>query len=147
MEILNYINGEWVKPNGDDYLDVINPATGIMIAKTPLGSKADVEAAAQAARWRALSPASASRALHRRLPLRQATADHRSRWRTACRRERRSHAHRLARRRRLSDIAILEQRRAADSRWCDRGYSSRAAERSITPTPSRPHRKVEGAGE
>ena len=27
MEILNYINGEWVKPNVKEYFDVINPAT------------------------------------------------------------------------------------------------------------------------
>ncbi|MBI3167994.1 MAG: aldehyde dehydrogenase family protein, partial [Chloroflexi bacterium] len=50
MEILNYINGEWVKPNAKEYFDVINPATGLVIAKTPLGTKADVEAAAKAAR-------------------------------------------------------------------------------------------------
>ncbi len=50
MEILNYINGEWVKPNATEYLDVINPATGQMIARTPLCGKADVEAAARAAR-------------------------------------------------------------------------------------------------
>ena len=50
MEILNYINGEWVKPAVKDYFDVINPATGLVIAKTPLGTKADVEAAAKAAR-------------------------------------------------------------------------------------------------
>ena len=49
MEILNYINGEWVKPNVKDYVDVINPATGEVIAKTPLSTKADVNAAAKAA--------------------------------------------------------------------------------------------------
>ena len=49
MEILNYINGEWVKPDVKEYFDVINPATGAVIARTPLGSKADVEAAAKAA--------------------------------------------------------------------------------------------------
>jgi malonate-semialdehyde dehydrogenase (acetylating)/methylmalonate-semialdehyde dehydrogenase len=49
MEILNYINGEWVKPDAKEYLDVINPATGGVIAKTPLCGKADVDAAAQAA--------------------------------------------------------------------------------------------------
>ncbi len=49
MEILNYINGEWVKPSVKDYFDVINPATGQVIAKTPLGTKADVEFAAKAA--------------------------------------------------------------------------------------------------
>jgi malonate-semialdehyde dehydrogenase (acetylating)/methylmalonate-semialdehyde dehydrogenase len=50
MEILNYINGEWVKPTVTEYFDVINPATGEVIAKTPLGTKADVEAAANAAK-------------------------------------------------------------------------------------------------
>lgn len=49
MEILNYINGEWVKPNVTEYVDVINPATGQVIAKTPLSTKADVDAAAKAA--------------------------------------------------------------------------------------------------
>jgi malonate-semialdehyde dehydrogenase (acetylating) / methylmalonate-semialdehyde dehydrogenase len=49
MEILNYINGGWIHPNTNEYLDVINPATGIVIAKTPLGSKADVDAACAAA--------------------------------------------------------------------------------------------------
>ena len=49
MEILNYINGEWVKPNVKDYMDVINPATGEVIAKTPLSTKADVNVAAKAA--------------------------------------------------------------------------------------------------
>ncbi|GAB4458284.1 MAG: CoA-acylating methylmalonate-semialdehyde dehydrogenase [Anaerolineales bacterium] len=49
MEISNYINGAWVKPSVTEYLDVINPATGQVIAKTPLSGKADVDAAARAA--------------------------------------------------------------------------------------------------
>src|SRR5512134_2412811 len=49
MEILNYINGEWVKPGVTEYFDVINPATGEVIAKTPLGTHVDVEVAAKAA--------------------------------------------------------------------------------------------------
>ena len=49
MEILNYINGEWVKSDTSDSLDVINPATGQPIAQTPLGSRGDVDAAAKAA--------------------------------------------------------------------------------------------------
>ena len=49
MEILNYINGEWIKPNVRDFFEVVNPATGEVIARTPLGSKADVNAAAKAA--------------------------------------------------------------------------------------------------
>jgi len=48
MEILNYINGDWVKPEVTEYVDVINPATGAIIAKTPLSGKDAVEAAAKA---------------------------------------------------------------------------------------------------
>ncbi len=48
-KILNYINGEWVEPNVSEYVDVINPATGAVIARTPLSRAADIEAAAQAA--------------------------------------------------------------------------------------------------
>jgi malonate-semialdehyde dehydrogenase (acetylating) / methylmalonate-semialdehyde dehydrogenase len=58
MEILNYINNEWVKPEVSEYADVLNPATGEVIARTPLCGKEDVEAAAKAASeafpsWRA----------------------------------------------------------------------------------------------
>ena len=49
MDMMNYINGEWVKSHTNETLDVINPATGHVLAKTPLGSKADVDAAAKAA--------------------------------------------------------------------------------------------------
>ncbi len=49
MDILNYINGEWTKPNVGEYLDVINPATGETIARTPLSSASDVDLAARAA--------------------------------------------------------------------------------------------------
>ncbi|MCG2787763.1 MAG: CoA-acylating methylmalonate-semialdehyde dehydrogenase [Anaerolineae bacterium] len=48
-KILNYINGEWVEPNVSEYVDVINPATGVVIARTPLSRAADVEAATKAA--------------------------------------------------------------------------------------------------
>lgn len=49
MDILNYINGEWVRPEGREVVDVTNPATGEMLARTPLCGKAEVDAAAQAA--------------------------------------------------------------------------------------------------
>jgi malonate-semialdehyde dehydrogenase (acetylating)/methylmalonate-semialdehyde dehydrogenase len=49
MEILNYINGEWIKSDTSECLDVVNPATGQVVAQTPLGSQADVEMAAHAA--------------------------------------------------------------------------------------------------
>ena len=49
MEILNYINGEWIKPDTSNYTDVLNPATGAVIAQTPLSGKSQVDAAARAA--------------------------------------------------------------------------------------------------
>ena len=49
MEILNYINGEWVNSKASESIDVLNPATGQIIAATPIGTKADVDAAAKAA--------------------------------------------------------------------------------------------------
>jgi malonate-semialdehyde dehydrogenase (acetylating)/methylmalonate-semialdehyde dehydrogenase len=49
MEIHNYINGEWVKPEAREALDVINPATNELVARTPLCGAAEVEAAARAA--------------------------------------------------------------------------------------------------
>src|SRR5512141_1330055 len=49
MKILNYINGEWVEPKVSEYVDVINPATGALEARTPLCGKNDVDAAARAA--------------------------------------------------------------------------------------------------
>ncbi|MGC8855511.1 MAG: CoA-acylating methylmalonate-semialdehyde dehydrogenase [Anaerolineae bacterium] len=49
MEILNYIGGEWIKPEVKDYVEVINPATGERMARTPLCGSAEVDAAAQAA--------------------------------------------------------------------------------------------------
>ena len=60
MKILNYINNEWVEPKVNTYASVINPATGEVIAKTPLCGSAEVDAASQAASaafsaWRATS--------------------------------------------------------------------------------------------
>jgi malonate-semialdehyde dehydrogenase (acetylating)/methylmalonate-semialdehyde dehydrogenase len=49
MEILNYINGEWVKPSVKEYFDVINPATGELMARTPLCGFDAVDSAAKAA--------------------------------------------------------------------------------------------------
>jgi malonate-semialdehyde dehydrogenase (acetylating)/methylmalonate-semialdehyde dehydrogenase len=48
-KILNYINNEWVEPEVNEFANVINPATGEVLAKTPLCGKAEVDAAAQAA--------------------------------------------------------------------------------------------------
>lgn len=49
QKILNYINGEWLDPAGVEYFEVRNPATGLVIARTPLSPASAVAAAAQAA--------------------------------------------------------------------------------------------------
>ncbi len=50
MEMIkNYINGEWLEPAVSETIDVINPATGSLIARTPVCGSVDVDAAAQAA--------------------------------------------------------------------------------------------------
>jgi len=59
MKILNYINDEWIEPIVNEYAEVINPATGEVIAKTPLCGQAEVDAATKAAAaafpsWRAI---------------------------------------------------------------------------------------------
>ncbi len=45
-----YINGEWVAPQGDQTLEVINPATEEAVALISMGNAADVDAAVMAAR-------------------------------------------------------------------------------------------------
>jgi malonate-semialdehyde dehydrogenase (acetylating)/methylmalonate-semialdehyde dehydrogenase len=57
-KILNYINNEWIEPEVSEYADVINPATGEVIARTPLCGKVEVDVATKAAltafpSWRA----------------------------------------------------------------------------------------------
>ncbi|MGE5251119.1 MAG: CoA-acylating methylmalonate-semialdehyde dehydrogenase [Bacteroidota bacterium] len=49
MDILNYVNGEWIEAPASECFDVINPATGELMARTPLSSGAEVDAAARAA--------------------------------------------------------------------------------------------------
>lgn len=49
MDILNYVNGQWVKPDVSEYVDVINPATTQLIAKTPLCGPREVATAAEVA--------------------------------------------------------------------------------------------------
>lgn len=48
-EILNYINGNWANAQPDQLADVVNPATGVLMARTPLCGPSHVAAAAQAA--------------------------------------------------------------------------------------------------
>jgi malonate-semialdehyde dehydrogenase (acetylating)/methylmalonate-semialdehyde dehydrogenase len=49
MDVLNYIDGSWIKPEAEETFDVINPATGELLTRTPLGGAREVEQAASAA--------------------------------------------------------------------------------------------------
>jgi len=49
QKILNYINGEWIEPKVAETIDVVNPATGEIMAQTPVCGPDDVAAAAKAA--------------------------------------------------------------------------------------------------
>ncbi len=56
--IRNFIGGQWQASLAKESVDVIDPATGLTLDKTPLGNAADVSAAVQAAhnafaKWRA----------------------------------------------------------------------------------------------
>jgi malonate-semialdehyde dehydrogenase (acetylating) / methylmalonate-semialdehyde dehydrogenase len=71
METLhNFIGGSWTPSRATELLDVHNPATGEVIARTPLSTGADVDAAAAAARkafpaWRDTPVMARSRFLFR----------------------------------------------------------------------------------
>ncbi len=47
--VKNYINGQWVEADAAAYLDVTNPSTGEVIARTPLSTKAEANRAIEAA--------------------------------------------------------------------------------------------------
>jgi len=69
-ELHNYAGGEWLAPSATDHLDDVDPATGEVVARVPLSSADDVDAAVRAARaafpaWRATSPLVRARAVMR----------------------------------------------------------------------------------
>src|SRR5262249_47639238 len=45
----NFIGGRWVKSRATEFFDVYNPAAGEIIGRTPLSTRADVDAAVDAA--------------------------------------------------------------------------------------------------
>ncbi len=67
--VKNFINGEWVESKGE-IRDVVNPATGQVIAKVPISTKDELDAAVSAAQeaygeWRSTPPAARARYLFR----------------------------------------------------------------------------------
>jgi malonate-semialdehyde dehydrogenase (acetylating)/methylmalonate-semialdehyde dehydrogenase len=74
----NFIGGRWTPSTAGQFLDVHNPAKGVVIARTPLGTAADVEAAVAAAarafpEWSETPPVVRARAMFR---FRQLLEDH-----------------------------------------------------------------------
>ncbi|HLM30298.1 MAG TPA: CoA-acylating methylmalonate-semialdehyde dehydrogenase [Solirubrobacterales bacterium] len=64
----NYVGGRWTPANPSETLEVDNPATGETLARVPLSSRADLDAAVNAARaalpeWRAVSTIGRARKL------------------------------------------------------------------------------------
>jgi malonate-semialdehyde dehydrogenase (acetylating) / methylmalonate-semialdehyde dehydrogenase len=60
-EVVNYIGGEWRRPASEAGAEVLNPATGELLARAPVGGSEDVSAAVGAASrafpdWRAIPP-------------------------------------------------------------------------------------------
>ncbi len=58
-QIRNFIGGQWLAPTSEPGLELINPATGESLGRSPAGSEAEVDAAVQAAQaafpaWRAM---------------------------------------------------------------------------------------------
>src|SRR6266545_7559914 len=45
----NYVGGKWIPAQAQEFVDVHNPAVGSVIARTPLSTRADLDAAVQAA--------------------------------------------------------------------------------------------------
>ncbi|MEO8348769.1 MAG: aldehyde dehydrogenase family protein, partial [Acidobacteriota bacterium] len=70
-EILrNFVGGKWVESATSEYLDVYNPARGEVIARTPLSTAADLDAAVDAAKkafpaWRDTPAVTRARSLFR----------------------------------------------------------------------------------
>jgi len=61
LDLQNYVGGGWHRSSATEYVDVLNPATAEVLARTPLSTNADVDAAVQAAAdafpaWRRTPP-------------------------------------------------------------------------------------------
>ncbi|MGA2112832.1 MAG: CoA-acylating methylmalonate-semialdehyde dehydrogenase [Anaerolineales bacterium] len=70
VSVMNYINGEWLGPNGDKTIEVINPATNEVLGKVMLCGPEDVGRAARAAQdaaspWRRTPPTERAQYLFR----------------------------------------------------------------------------------
>jgi len=66
MKLQNYIDGEWVESESDQILDVVNPTTQKTLAKVPMSTSDEVNAAKEAfPEWRKTTPLARVRCLFR----------------------------------------------------------------------------------
>src|SRR5690349_22551746 len=61
LKLTNFINGQWTESRASEWRDVVNPATGEILASVPLADAAEVNAAVEAAAaafpaWRRTPP-------------------------------------------------------------------------------------------
>ena len=80
-ELALYIDGEWLSASGRKTEDVINPASGKVLAQLPHASKADLDAALGAAEkgfalWKATSAYDRAKILRKAADLLRERADH-----------------------------------------------------------------------
>ena len=47
--VRNYVDGQWITPENNGYLDIQNPSTGQIIGKTPLSTADEANRAVNAA--------------------------------------------------------------------------------------------------
>jgi len=69
LRLKNYISGEWVESEGQ-VVEILNPATGRLLAWAPISTPEEVEAAVEAAKeafpaWRRTPPLARARYLFR----------------------------------------------------------------------------------
>jgi malonate-semialdehyde dehydrogenase (acetylating) / methylmalonate-semialdehyde dehydrogenase len=60
-KLCHYINGQWTEAQTSEWRDVVNPATGELLASVPMADAADVNGAVEAAaaafpEWRRTPP-------------------------------------------------------------------------------------------
>ncbi len=70
----NYVNGEWVDSTTSECVEIKNPARGELLCECPMSTKAELDAAVQAANeaypdWRNTPPVARARYLHRLIEL------------------------------------------------------------------------------
>jgi len=86
LQLRNYIDGEWVESEGDTR-DVVNPATGKIVATVPISTEDEINEAVEAAKeaypgWRRTPPLARVRCLFRLKELLEANFEELSRVQT-----------------------------------------------------------------